>query len=35
MNSNNNDTDDTIVYVPRKIINKLTIENGGKRKNNE
>ena len=27
-----NNTDDTIVYIPRKIINKLTIENGVKEK---
>ena len=27
-----NNTDDTIVYVPRKMINKLTIENGAKEK---
>ena len=30
--SENNNTDDTIIYIPRKIINKLTIENGAKEK---
>lgn len=31
-NDDINNTDDTIVYIPRKVINKLTIENGAKEK---